>query len=54
MMGGRSRDFVVAVGKKEDRLIIMIDMDRILSSAEIRQIAGSLQAAEKKPEPSIV
>ena len=35
--------------KLGDRLIIMIDVDRILSAEEMSQIAGSLQAAEKEP-----
>ena len=53
VMGERSRDFITAVGKTGDRLIIMIDVDRILSTEEMSQIAGSLQAAEKEPELSM-
>ncbi|HVO40323.1 MAG TPA: chemotaxis protein CheW [Spirochaetia bacterium] len=52
-MGEGSRDLITAVGKLDGRLIIMIDVDRILSTEEISQIAGSLQAAEKEPEPSM-
>lgn len=53
VMGEGSRDFITAVGKTGDRLIIMIDVDRILSAEEMSQIAGSLQAAEKEPELSM-
>jgi len=49
MIGAGARDFVNAVAKLGDRLIIMIDVDRILSAEEMSQIAGSLQAAEKEP-----
>jgi len=53
VMGEGSRDFVSAVGKMGDRLIIMIDVDRILSTEEMSQIAGSLQAVEKEPALSM-
>jgi purine-binding chemotaxis protein CheW len=53
VMGEGSRDFITAVGKTGDRLIMMIDVDRILSTEEMNQIAGSLQAVEKEPEPSM-
>ena len=46
IVGGADRGFVTAVGKLEDRLVIMIDVDRILSTDEIDQIKGSLAAAE--------
>jgi purine-binding chemotaxis protein CheW len=49
VMGERSRDFITAVGKTGDRLIIMIDVDRILDSEEMNQIADTLEAAEKEP-----
>ncbi len=49
VMGERSRDFITAVGKTGDRLIIMIDVDRILDSEEMSQIADTLKAAEKEP-----
>jgi purine-binding chemotaxis protein CheW len=53
VMGEGSRDFITAVGKTGDRLIVMIDVERILSTEEMSQIAGSLQAAEKEPELSM-
>jgi chemotaxis signal transduction protein len=47
-MGEGSRDFITAVGKMGDALIIMIDVDRILSTEEMRQIENGLfQSAEK-------
>jgi len=49
VMGEESRDFITAVGKTGEKLIIMIDVDRILSTEEIRQIAGSLGAEERAP-----
>ena len=52
-MGEGSRDFITAVGKTDDRLIIMIDVERILSTEEMSQISGSLQAAEKAPALSM-
>jgi len=49
VMGERSQDFITAVGKTGDRLIIMIDAEKILSTAEMSQIDFSLQSAEKEP-----
>jgi purine-binding chemotaxis protein CheW len=49
VMGEVSRDFITAVGKMGDKLIIMIDVDRVLSAEEMSQIAGSLSAVEKEP-----
>ena len=49
VIGEGLRDFVTAIGKTGDRLIIMIDLDRILSTEEMSQIAGSLEATEKEP-----
>jgi purine-binding chemotaxis protein CheW len=49
VMGQVSRDFVTAVGKMGEKLIIMIDVDRVLSTEEMNQIAGSLEAEEKEP-----
>lgn len=42
VMGEESRDFITSVGKIGDRLVIMIDVERILSSEEMRQLEGSL------------
>jgi purine-binding chemotaxis protein CheW len=42
VMGASSRDFITAVGKMGDKLIIMIDVDKILSTEEMSQIADSL------------
>jgi purine-binding chemotaxis protein CheW len=48
VMGEASRDFITAVGKMGDTLIIMLDVDKILNTEEMKQIAGSLvQAVEK-------
>jgi purine-binding chemotaxis protein CheW len=49
VMGDAARDFITAVGKLGDRLIIMIDVDKILSTDEIGQIAGSLKTTDKDP-----
>ena len=48
VIGEASRDFITAVGKMGDTLIIMLDVDKILNTEEMKQIANSLvQAAEK-------
>jgi purine-binding chemotaxis protein CheW len=49
VMGEGSRDFITAVGKMGDQLIIMIDVDMILSAADMSQITNSLEAVEKEP-----
>ena len=49
VMGSASKDFITAVGKMGDKLVIMIDVDRILSTEEMTQITGSLEAAQKEP-----
>ncbi len=49
VMGEVSRDFITAVGKMGEKLIIMIDVDRVLSTEEMSLIASSLKAAEKEP-----
>lgn len=51
VMGAASREFITAVGKMTDKLVIMIDVNKILSTAEMEQISGSLKAAEKEPAP---
>jgi purine-binding chemotaxis protein CheW len=51
VMGKASRDFITAVGKLGDRLVIMIDVDMILSTEEMQQIAGSVAAVQKEPAP---
>ena len=48
-MGVSSGDFITAVGKMGDKLVIMVDVDRILSAEEMNQITGSLVAAEREP-----
>jgi chemotaxis signal transduction protein len=48
LTGEVSRDFITAVGKLDDGLIIMIDVDRVFSSGEMSQIVGSLKAAQKE------
>ena len=42
------QDFITAVGKMRDKLVIVIDVDRILSNEERGQIAGSLRAAKEE------
>jgi purine-binding chemotaxis protein CheW len=49
VVGAGSRDFITAVGKMGEKLIIVIDVDRILSTEELSQITGSLMDAEKEP-----
>jgi purine-binding chemotaxis protein CheW len=49
MIGEGAKDFVKEVAKLGDRLIIMIDVDRILSTKMMSQIADSLQVAAKEP-----
>ena len=51
-MGEASRDFITSIGKMGDKLVIMIDADRILSTEEMKGIAGSLEAASKEPAVS--
>jgi purine-binding chemotaxis protein CheW len=52
MVGEADRGFITAVGKMGDKLIIMIDVDRVFSYEEMSQIAGSFEAANKKPAMS--
>jgi purine-binding chemotaxis protein CheW len=52
VMGQGAKDFITAVGKMGDKLVIMIDVDRILSTEEMSAIAGSLQAAVEEPAMS--
>jgi purine-binding chemotaxis protein CheW len=52
VLGEASRDFITAVAKLGDKLIIMIDAARILSGEEMTQIAGSLEGAEREPAMS--
>jgi purine-binding chemotaxis protein CheW len=52
IMGEANRGLITAIGKIGDRLVIMIDVDRILSCEEMGQIAGSLEAAEREPAVS--
>jgi purine-binding chemotaxis protein CheW len=48
-IGQASRDFIMEVGKLDDRLIIMIDADKLLDAEEMNQIAGSLETAAQGP-----
>jgi purine-binding chemotaxis protein CheW len=52
IIGAADQGFVTAVGKIGDRLVIMIDVERILSAEEMNQIEGSLEAAEQEPAVS--
>lgn len=47
VMGESSRDFITAVGKMKDKLVLMIDVDRILSTEEMSQIPGGREVAEQ-------
>jgi purine-binding chemotaxis protein CheW len=47
--GEIDRGLITAIGKVGDRLVIMIDVDRILSTEELGEISGSLEAAAKEP-----
>jgi purine-binding chemotaxis protein CheW len=49
MAGTATRGFITGVGKMDGKLIISIDAERILSTEEMSQIAGSLEATEKEP-----
>jgi purine-binding chemotaxis protein CheW len=49
MLGETARGFITGVGKMDGKLIITIDADKILSSAEMNQIERSLRAADKEP-----
>jgi len=40
VMGGISRELITGVGKMDDRLIILLDVDQILTGDELRQIAN--------------
>ena len=54
MMGMAARGFVTGVGKIDGKLIITVNADRILSTEDMREIASSLEAAEKEPALSRV
>jgi hypothetical protein len=47
-MGESARKFIASVGKMGDALIIMIDVDKILSTKEMKQITNSLAQAVGK------
>jgi purine-binding chemotaxis protein CheW len=49
MAGKTTQGFITGVGKMGEKLIITVDVDRILSSDEMSLIASSLEAAEKEP-----
>jgi len=48
-LGEASRDFITAVAKMGEKLIIMIDAARIITGEEMSQIADSLRTVEKEP-----
>jgi len=52
VMGQASRDFISSVGKVGDRLVIMIEVDKILDSTDMTRIQDSLQAATTEPAVS--
>jgi purine-binding chemotaxis protein CheW len=52
VMGKASQDFITAVGKLGEKIVIMIDVDRILNTEELSLIDGSLETAEQEPAVS--
>jgi purine-binding chemotaxis protein CheW len=52
LITSEDKGIVTAVGKVDDRLVIMIDVDRILSTEEMNQIRSSLEVAEQEPAVS--
>lgn len=49
VMGESTRAFIASVGKLGDRLVIMLDVDKILSPQELNAIEGSLGEVDKEP-----
>ena len=49
VMGKAAGEFIIGVGKIGEKLIILIDVDRILSVEELSQIAGSLEDVSSEP-----
>jgi purine-binding chemotaxis protein CheW len=49
MVGAAAQSFITEVGKLDGKLIITIDVDRVLSNEEMNEILGSLHAAERQP-----
>jgi purine-binding chemotaxis protein CheW len=47
MISKAAKDFITGVGKIGEKLIILIDANRILSSEEVTRIAGSLDTARE-------
>lgn len=45
MVCGHDSDYVQGVGKLEDRLLILLDLERLFSSEEIQQIEAAASAA---------
>ncbi|MBC7074941.1 MAG: chemotaxis protein CheW [Syntrophomonadaceae bacterium] len=43
--GGISADYLTGVGKVDDRLLILLDMDKILTNKEKADLAGASQTA---------
>ena len=53
MLGAAAHNFITGVGKLEDRLIITIDTDRVLSAEELNQISGYLKTAKREPAAAL-
>jgi purine-binding chemotaxis protein CheW len=49
VMGKAAGELITGVGKMEGKLIIMLDVGKILSTDELSQIAGSLEKAVSDP-----
>lgn len=43
-------EYLAAIGKLRDRLLLIVDLDAILSFEEERQLAGLMEELERKPE----
>ncbi|TVR00885.1 MAG: purine-binding chemotaxis protein CheW [Spirochaetaceae bacterium] len=45
-------DFIAGVGKKDDRFIIILDVDRVFRDAELSAVAGSVQKKAGTEQPA--
>ncbi len=45
VVAGINSDFITAVGKLEDRLLILLDLDRVLKAEEVAQLQGVTENA---------
>jgi purine-binding chemotaxis protein CheW len=52
VLGSRAQEFITGVGRIGEQLIILLDVDKVLSPEEVSQIADSLEKAAKEPAVS--